>query len=121
MKRPKSNKSAKALKVLILTKLDRPQHIATDNRKNREHAKRLKYDFSTGYLIRADQLPAIVEAMGKALWEANWPERKFIKLTDVQKQLVFDRTITGFKAIGILAEPRAKLADARGIDAKEGV
>jgi hypothetical protein len=106
MKRPKSNKSAKALKVLILTKLDRPQHIATDNRENREHAKRLKYDFSTAYLIRADQLPAIVEAMAKGLHKVQW-RHSWRSVSPVAKEALRRYTRAQFKTIGI--------------DAKEGV
>jgi hypothetical protein len=111
MKRPKSNKSAKALKVHVLTYFGAIEAHADKSSADRQAAiDRVNtgkpQTVSTGYLIRADQLPAIVEAMAKGLHKVQW-RHSWRSVSPVAKEALRRYTRAQFKTIGI--------------DAKEGV
>jgi hypothetical protein len=111
MKRPESNKSAKALKVHVLTYFGAIEAHADKSAADRQAAiDRVNtgkpQTISTGYLIRADQLPAIVERMAKASCERINSER-WAKAPESIRASFCEWTRNEFKAVGI--------------DAKEGV
>jgi hypothetical protein len=74
-----------------------------------EHDMGWRPQIKPGYLIRAEDLPGIVERMAKARAGAYFWKR----IRQPMRELFRDTVREDFKAIGILA-------DARGIDAQGG-
>jgi hypothetical protein len=109
---PKSNKSAKALKVHVVTYAANDMTEAYQDRLAADLAIRAHTEFagmvptlSTGYLIRADQLPAIVEAMAADLYESLWPDHSWERdVTHGQARMASNYVRSQFKAIGINAK-----------------